>query len=231
MEKFLQLWKKYSFFMLIGFVVLGLFDLKFAAAAAVCMIAPVVVSIFKGRYWCGNLCPRGSFYDNLVSKFSNKRKVPKFLKSYYFRVVVIIVMMSMFTLGIKQNWGNLYGIGMIFYRMIVVTTIIGIVLSLFYNHRTWCHFCPMGTIASLISKMRKSKRVLNVSSSCVSCKLCEKQCALGIVPYEYKGDILSHPDCIQCGKCVTVCPKQSIGYSTSCQSTKSNENMVYSTEK
>ncbi len=23
-------------------------------------------------------------------------------------------------------------------------------------------------------------------------------CSLGIVPYEYKGNILSHPDCIQC---------------------------------
>ena len=88
---------------------------------------------------------------------------------------------------------------MVFYRIIVVTTIIGIVLSLFYNHRTWCSFCPMETIASVISKFRKNKNVLRVSSSCVSCKICEKKCPLGIVPYDYKGDILSHPDCIQCG--------------------------------
>ena len=101
---------------------------------------------------------------------------------------------------------------MVFYRLIVVTTIIGIVLSLFYNHRTWCNFCPMGTMASVISKFRKSKNVLQVSSSCVSCKICEKKCPLGLVPYDYKGDILSHPDCIQCGKCVTACPKKSIGY-------------------
>nr|WP_286675192.1 4Fe-4S binding protein [Clostridium sp. CMCC3677] len=198
--------------MLIAFIILGLIDLRFALLAIICMVAPIIVSVAKGRFWCGNLCPRGNFYDNVVSKFNNKRKVPKFLKSYYFRAIVVVVMMSMFGIGIKQNLGNLYGIGMVFYRMIVVTTLIGIVLSLFYNHRTWCHFCPMGTIASVISKFRKNKKVLQVSSSCVSCKICEKKCPLGIVPYEYKGDILSHPDCIQCGQCVTVCPKQAIGY-------------------
>ena len=212
MDKVLNLWKKYSFILLIGFVFLGLIDLKFALAAVVCMIAPVVVSIFKGRFWCGNLCPRGNFYDNIVSKFSNKKNPPKFLKSYYFRAVVLIIMMTMFTLGIKENWGNPYGIGMVFYRIIVVTTIIGIILSLFYNHRTWCNFCPMGTLASIVSKLRKNKSVLQVSNSCVSCKVCEKKCSMGIVPYDYKGDVLSHPDCIQCGKCVTACPRKAIGY-------------------
>ncbi|WP_041700866.1 4Fe-4S binding protein [Clostridium kluyveri] len=209
---FLNFWKKYSFILLIAFILLGFIDLRFAIVAIVCMVAPIIVSIFRGRFWCGNLCPRGNFYDNVVSKFSGKRKVPKFLKSNYFRILLIIFMLSMFILGVKRNWGNLYSIGVVFYRIIVVTTIIGIFLSLVYNHRTWCHFCPMGTISSFISKLRKNKKVLQVSSNCVSCKLCEKKCSLGIVPYEYKNDLLSHPDCIQCGKCVIICPKKAIGY-------------------
>lgn len=212
MKKMLQLWKQYSFLVLLAFLVLGLFDMRFALAAIICMLGPIIVSTFKGRFWCGNLCPRGNFYDNILSRFSNKRKAPEFLKSYLFRALVVVFMMSMFAFGIKQNWGNLYGIGMVFYRMIVLTTLIGIVLSFFYNHRIWCHFCPMGTIASWISKMRKSKKVLQITNDCVSCKICEKKCSLGIVPYEYKGDVLSHPDCIQCGKCVTACPKKCIRY-------------------
>lgn len=212
MEKFLKLWKKYSFVLLIAFIGLGLFDLRFAVVAAICMIAPIIVSFFKGRFWCGNLCPRGSFYDNVVSKFSNKRNPPKFFKSYYFRAIILAIMMTVFISGVSKSWGNLYGIGMVFYRLIVVTTIIGILLSLVYNHRTWCNFCPMGTMASVVSKFRKSKKVLNVSSSCVSCKICEKKCPLGLVPYDYKGDILSHPDCIQCIQSVTACPKKAIGY-------------------
>lgn len=212
MKSALILWKKYSFLLLIAFAFLGLFDLRIATVAIICMVAPVVVSLFRGRFWCGNLCPRGNFYDNVVSKFSNKRPVPKFLKSTGFRIFMVVFMMSMFSFGVQKNWGNLYGIGMVFYRIIIITTLVGIFLSLFYNQRTWCNFCPMGTIASWMSRLRKSKRVLSVSPSCVSCKLCEKKCPLGIVPYHYKGDLLSHPDCIQCGKCVSVCPKKAIGY-------------------
>lgn len=212
MKKFLKLWKKYSFLLLIVFVVLGWFDMRFAVAAAACMIGPVIVSMVKGRFWCGNLCPRGSFYDRVVAKFSNQKKAPGFFKSYYFRAAVFVFMMTMFTMGIRQNWGNPYGIGMVFYRMIVVTTLIGISLSLFFNQRSWCHFCPMGTLASLLARLRKSENVLQVSDECVSCRMCEKKCSLGIVPYEYKDNILSHPDCIQCGKCVTICPKEAIGY-------------------
>ncbi|MDD3174358.1 MAG: 4Fe-4S binding protein [Herbinix sp.] len=212
MKKLLLFWKKYSFLLLIAFLFLSLFDLRFAVAAVICMAAPILISIFKGRFWCGNLCPRGNFYDNIVVKFSNKNKVPRFLKSIFFRTGMLVFMMTMFTFGIINNWGNFYGIGMVFYRIILITTIIGIVLSLLYNHRTWCNFCPMGTIAAVISRLKKSKTVLQVSSSCVSCKLCEKKCPIGIVPHEYKGNLLSHPDCIQCGKCISVCPKDAIGY-------------------
>lgn len=212
MSKVLNIWKRYSFIVFIGFVILGLLDLRFAIAAVACMVAPIIVSTFKGRFWCGNLCPRGSLYDNVVSKFSNKKRVPKFMKSKWFRAFMVVFMMSMFATGVYQNWGNLYGIGMVFYRIIIITTVVGLVLSLFYNHRAWCNFCPMGTLASLVSKARNSRNVLHISSSCVSCKICEKKCPMGIVPYDYKGDVLSHPDCIQCGKCVTACPKKSIGY-------------------
>lgn len=212
MDKLFKLWKKYSFTLLIGFAILGMIDLRFAVVAIICMIAPVVVSLFRGRYWCGNLCPRGNFYDNVVSKFSKKNKVPKFLKSKLFRVAVIIFMFTMFGLGLKQNWGDLYRIGMVFYRIIMVTTLVGIVLSLFYNHRTWCHFCPMGSISAFVSGFRKDKKVLEVASFCVSCKICNKKCPMGISPYEYKEDVLSHPDCIQCAQCAIACPKKAIGY-------------------
>lgn len=212
MSNLLKVWKKYSFLLLMAFVIIGLFDMRFALAAIVCMVAPIIVSLFKGRYWCGNLCPRGSFYDVAVSKISKKRNVPKFFRSRFLRTVMILFIFTMFTLGLYKNWGDLYGIGMILYRIIIITTIIGIVLSLFFNHRTWCYFCPMGTIASVISKYRKSKKVLQISTGCVSCRKCQKECPIGIVPYDYKGDFLSHPDCIQCGQCIKACPKNAIGY-------------------
>lgn len=212
MKKLFELWKKYSYLLLLIFIVVSLFDFRIGMVATICMLAPVIVSIFRGRFWCGNLCPRGSFYDNIMSKFSKGKPVPKFLKSIYFRAFVVLFLFTMFGLGIKNNWGNPAGIGMVFYRIIVITTIVGVVLSLYYNHRTWCHFCPMGSLSALVSYFRKDKKVLEVANSCVSCKICQKNCPMGISPYEYKGDVLSHPDCIQCAKCALACPKKSIGY-------------------
>lgn len=213
MKKLLDWWKKYAYILLLIFVVASLFDFRIALAAIVCMVAPIVVAFFRGRFWCGNLCPRGNFYENVVSKYSKKKPVPKFFKSIYFRAFVIIFMFTMFGVGIKQNWGNPAGIGMVFYRIIVITTLVGVIMPLFYNHRSWCHFCPMGSLAALVSYFKKdNKRVLEVSNTCVGCKVCDKACPMGISPYEYKGDVLSHPDCIQCQKCVIACPKDSIGY-------------------
>jgi polyferredoxin len=212
MKKLFELSKKYSYVLLLVFIVVSLLDFRIGMVAIVCMVAPIVVSIFRGRFWCGNLCPRGNFYDNVVSKFSKKKIVPKLLKSVYFRVFVVLFMFTMFGLGIKKNCGNPEEIGLVFYRIIVVTTLIGVALSLFYNNRTWCHFCPMGSIAALISYSRKNIKVLEVSNTCVNCKICAKKCPMSISPYEYKGDALSHPDCIQCAKCVIACPKESIGY-------------------
>jgi len=212
-KKIFELWKKYSYVLLLAFVIVSLFDFRIGMAAIICMIAPIVVSIFRGRYWCGNLCPRGNFYDNVVSKFSKNRPVPKFLKSAYFRMFVVLFMLTMFGFGIKQNLGNLDGIGMVFYRIIVITTLIGVGLSFFYNNRTWCHICPMGSIAAFISYLKKdNRRALEVTDTCVNCKICAKKCPMGILPYEYKDDVLSHQDCIQCAKCVIACPKKSIGY-------------------
>lgn len=209
----LRLWKKYSFIILLIVIGAGFFNTKIAIVAIMCMLGPIVLAIMgKGRFWCGNICPRGSFYDSVLKKFSNKRPVPRVLKSRVFRLAVIVFMFYMFGKGVYKNWGNAEGVGLVFYRMIVITTLVGIFLSMFYNHRSWCNFCPMGTIAAFISRFKRNRKTLKVNSSCMSCKLCQRECPMGIVPYDYKGNILSHVDCIQCGECVRSCPKSSIRY-------------------
>lgn len=212
-KKLTLIWKRYSYIILITLMIIGLFDFRIALLAIFCMIGPIILSIYKGRFWCGNLCPRGSFYDNVVFKFSNRKPVPKFFKSIFFRTIITIFMFYTVILDVMKNLGNLYKIGFIFYKLIVVTTFIGIILALFYNHRSWCNFCPMGNIASLISFFRNKKNssaLLKVNNSCTSCKLCEYNCPMGIRPYEFKGKSITHKDCIQCHNCVYVCPKKSI---------------------
>ncbi|MCR1954753.1 4Fe-4S binding protein [Clostridioides mangenotii] len=210
-----NLYKKYGYLIFLFFVILSLFDMRFATVAIICMFAPVILAITgRGRYWCGNYCPRGNFYDNVISKISPNKKVPKFLKSTGFRVFMIFFIITNFSIGLYKNWGNLYGIGFVFYKIIVITTIVGIVLGLFSNSRTWCNFCPMGTLSYFVAKVKGRKVDLAVDSNCVGCGICNKACPMGITPKEYKNDLIENPDCIFCEKCAYKCPKKSIKVKT-----------------
>lgn len=203
--------KNYGFIIFFVFVLVGLLDFRIALIATICMIGPIIFAILgKGRFWCGNICPRGNFYDKIVSKISNKKSTPKFLKSKIFRLVVILFMFYMFGIGIYSNFNSLKGIGMVFYRMIVVTSFIGIVLSIVYNKRIWCNFCPMGSIAAFISYFRKDRKKLYLQNTCVGCKVCEKSCPMNIDITSYKNDFINDVDCIQCGVCINKCPKNAI---------------------
>ena len=215
MTSILLFWKKYSYLLLIALVIGGFFDIRIGVIAIACMIGPIITALFKGRYWCGNICPRGSFYDNLASKFSRKKKTPAFLKSAYFRTVLTILLLIIFSSNMMRTWGNLHTMGMVVYRLIIVTTIIGIGLTLLYNHRTWCNICPMGSLSALTGTTRNPKNkdsLLQVDNSCISCKKCERTCPMSIAVQDYKGGALTHKDCLLCSDCVYVCPKKSISY-------------------
>lgn len=208
---FSKLYKKYGYFILLFFLIASLFDMSLGIIAIICMVAPIVFAFMgKGRYWCGNYCPRGNFYDHVAAKVSPKKEIPAFFKNMAFRLFMVAFIMFNFGIGIYKNWGNAAGIGMVFYRIIVITTIIGIVLGVFYHHRAWCNFCPMGTLSYLVAKYKGRKTHLTVDNSCVSCGLCAKACPMGISPKDYKNAQVTDSNCIFCRQCVYKCPKDSI---------------------
>lgn len=215
MDKIKKYIHKWSWVLLVVYCVVGMFYPLIGLAALICMLAPSVVAIFKGRMWCGNFCPRGSFNDTILSKISRKRNVPKFLKATWFRLTFLSFVMGAFVLQIVFAWGSFAAISFVFIRMIIVTTVITIILGIAYNQRTWCMICPMGTMAHYVAKFElfKSKftHVAFDKNKCVDCKICSKNCPIGV-------DVLSHKnagkvmdaDCIKCSACVEKCPKKSL---------------------
>ena len=57
------------FWIIFAYLILGWFFPVLGWAALICMIGPVLTSVWKGRFWCGNVCPRGNMYDRLLSKY------------------------------------------------------------------------------------------------------------------------------------------------------------------
>lgn len=212
MKAIFKIWKNFSFLILIAMLTASLFDFRFALAAILCIVSPIVISFFAGRFWCGNLCPRGNFFDRVMKKIAAKREVPRLFKSVPFRLAVFAFMMFMFATGIRKNWGNIAGIGFVFYRMIAITTLVGIFFSFIWNERAWCSFCPMGSAAALISSLKKHPRSLSVNDKCISCGKCARNCPVKLHPAKYKGGRILEADCLRCGKCMEVCPKEAVSF-------------------
>lgn len=135
----------------------GLFNPMLGYLVVVMVAFFLTLSFFKGRYWCWNLCPRGSFLDIVLSKFSLQRSLPKLFTKEWFRWAVFIFFAIFLTFRIVRADGDLIAIGSVFVGICILTTIIAIILGTTTKHRGWCMICPMGNLQEKIGKIgRKS---------------------------------------------------------------------------
>ena len=171
----------------------------------VAMLLGIAGGVLRGRYVCGNICPRGSFYDTVFRYLGGTRPVPALLTSMRFRLGALVVLMSLMVLQIARNPTDPMHWGWVFWLVCAVTTVVGVTLGMIYRPRTWCSFCPVGTMANVLGG---EKDLLRISSACVGCKLCEKVCPMDLEIARYKSEgVLPHRDCLKCSACVKVCPK------------------------
>ena len=203
------------FWILLVYLIIAYFIPEVGVIAIICMIGPVAMSVKKGRYWCGHFCPRGSLYDKVISRYSPHKEIPKFVRSKGFRIFMLFFIFSMFGIQLAQHGFTLAGIGRMFWNIILATTIVGIVLGFIYAPRTWCSFCPMGTLSSWVAPKtpREGFPIVYVSSACqMKCKRCAKACPMQLTPYTSRGEENGylHPDCLKCGNCITACPTKVI---------------------
>lgn len=140
---------------MIFFIVVGFFEPRAVVFAVFCMAGPIISALlgFK-RGWCKYFCPRGIMYEEYFKK-SRSRKVPSFLMKKWFKLLMIICIFGVLGLGVYKNVKDPYAWGVTLHRMIIVTTAVGIILSFRFNCRTWCSFCPMGSIANLIIDIQR----------------------------------------------------------------------------
>jgi ferredoxin-type protein NapH len=175
------------------------------------LLMGIIGGAIRGRYVCGNLCPRGSFYDRIVSKISGKKNTPSWMKSMAFRLPVLAALMGMMMYRIITNTDGIAGLGRIFWMMCVVTTAIGVILAFFIHKRSWCTFCPMGTMQNILGRAREALKI--DKDLCVGCGFCEKACPMNIKILSYKeSGEMSDKDCLKCSECVTVCPKKALSW-------------------
>lgn len=139
-------------------VIGGLFNPTLGYLVVGMMAFFIVLSIFKGRFWCLNLCPRGAFLDIVISKVSPNNPSPKVFLNQFFRWLIFAVFMIFLIYRIIKAGGNPILIGAVFVFMCTFTTIISVIIGILVKARGWCVICPMGTLQEKIHEVVKRLR-------------------------------------------------------------------------
>lgn len=170
----------------------------------------LLLSPILGRFWCGWLCPRGTFLEYVLGKISKRSGIPGKFRTTKFKLFIASVMAVMFLvvlLGknpLLVSSDKLASIGgFIVFICIATTLLVSIPLGIIYMPRTWCSFCPVGYAQSLLSK----NKLLHMSiEDCRNCKKCHTVCHLDICKdYTGKSRMIENPDCFACMKCSDAC--------------------------
>ena len=104
----------------------------------VCMVMAMGIGAIKGRHWCDWMCPRGSFLDTFLGRFSRNVKAPRFFHSLSFRLMWLGILMGMLAVNLLPLWPDFYLMGKPFVMILTVTTAVGLVLGMLYQPRAWC---------------------------------------------------------------------------------------------
>lgn len=60
-----------------------------------------------------------------------------------------------YTAGMVPDWIAKFSFG--FYSLMLTSTLIGLIVMVLYKPRTWCSFCPMGTMTQGICKLKNKE--------------------------------------------------------------------------
>lgn len=215
--------RKYAWLFIVLTALGGLWYPKLGLLIVPVMLFLAVLGFMKGKYWCGNYCPHGSLFDQYISILSLNKKIPPLFKSTVFRVLAFSwfgYMLTIRLVRVAALWGDLPfwdRLGFIFVMNYLVVTIAGTILAFLVSPRSWCSFCPMGTLQKITYTLGKwtgsnlgTDVNITVSSPdmCHSCATCARVCPMQLEPFKHFGpdNQFISDECIRCSSCVTYCP-------------------------
>lgn len=189
-----------------------------------------------GRFVCGWLCPFGLVQD-LVHKiplFKKKKRLPGHRILKYGKYVVLVLLVGVGSLFLFGGYakvpafckylcpsGTFFGAlpllgtngalrdqagGLFFWKLGILLFLLVLSIKVY---RPFCQYlCPLGAIYGWFNRF-SLVQIHWEEERCTSCRACEKACPVALSVQE----ISRSPECIRCGKCVSVCPQNCLHFS------------------
>lgn len=187
-----------------------------------------VITILCGRFFCGFACAFGSLGDAVYGirmwlQKKTKKKFPRIpqkavcvLQNIKYLILVFILASCIFGVsGVIEKsspWAAFSRMRMLDFHIQGYVAgfilMVLILIGMFFEERFFCQFlCPLGALFSLLPIMPWAV-LKRKKDQCISgCNACKNQCP---VHRKVDGVTLHSNECIQCRRCVTVCPKGNI---------------------
>ncbi|SDK02532.1 4Fe-4S binding protein [Natronincola ferrireducens] len=150
---------KWSWIFMVLFFTLAIVDIRFGILGLLCMGTPVYLALRGGgRVHCAKYCPRGSLFGVFLDKVSFRNNLPKSFKTKTVKNIMLVWMLGMFSISLVMAGGDFTKTAFAIVRMMTVSTLVGVVMGVVFQPRSWCTVCPMGYATGLIEKNQKKSR-------------------------------------------------------------------------
>ncbi|MBT8763872.1 4Fe-4S binding protein [Desulfohalobiaceae bacterium Ax17] len=207
-------------------------------AGMIFILAGIITTLFCMKGFCGWICPVGTFLDSLtfirekivgqnVPDINMPPKLKFILENFLYLIkfgttVALVyfivrlpgqIMPMIYQSTVLPEDVSLYKFWIDAFdgkHNITLGVIVGILVFSYFIPRFWCRYlCPLGAfygIFNIFSFLRLKKE-----DSCTNCKLCNKECPMGLSPYTSK--LLNNTRCIACLNAMEKCPNHSLSLS------------------
>lgn len=156
MKKSIMTW---SWILILLFFSLSVLDIRFGILGLLCMGVPIYLALRGGgRVHCSKYCPRGSMLMVFLEKLSLNNNLPRYINNKHVKNLMLVWMIAMFAISLVVAGGDFIKTAMAIFRMMLMSTTVGVLMGVLFKPRSWCVICPMGTATSMIEKAQRKKR-------------------------------------------------------------------------
>lgn len=152
-------WKIVSLIFVLAIALGGYFIPILGLAVPLLIAIALIMNARKTRSFCSGFCPNGRTLSFTMKAVSRNKVLPSYLYSTEFRRMLCGFMMFCVISLLARSDGSVMQIGRVFWAIYIASIGISTISGLLFKPRSWCAYCPMGTLQDTMkspSHRRKS---------------------------------------------------------------------------